>query len=146
MAATLKKPALPHSLTALLGLQEQNTFELISRVEAGLPFSAFEKLQRALGISVGELATILALSGGTLVRQKQSGVLSTTHSERLVRLARLTGAAIELFEGDREKAQHWLNAPRAALGGKTPLQMAGSELGAREVENLIGRLEDGVFM
>lgn len=62
-----------------------------------------------------------------------------------MRLARLTEAAIELFEGDTEAAQGWMKAPRAVLGGKTPLEMAATEIGAREVENLILRLEDGVF-
>jgi putative toxin-antitoxin system antitoxin component (TIGR02293 family) len=40
---------------------------------------------------------------------------------------------------------HWLNSPNHGLGGRTPLQMAQTEAGSREVENLIGRLEHGVF-
>ena len=38
-----------------------------------------------------------------------------------------------------------LSKPVKALGMKTPLQYAATESGAREVENLLGRLEHGVF-
>jgi uncharacterized protein (DUF2384 family) len=38
-----------------------------------------------------------------------------------------------------------LIAPRKAFGNQSPLDYSRTELGAREVENLIGRLEHGVF-
>jgi uncharacterized protein (DUF2384 family) len=38
-----------------------------------------------------------------------------------------------------------LKTPARSLGGKPPLEFAASELGAQEVENLIGRLEYGVY-
>jgi putative toxin-antitoxin system antitoxin component (TIGR02293 family) len=49
-----------------------------------------------------------------------------------------------LFEGDANAARQWLTAPQPALGGSTPGDYAATELGAREVENLIGRLEHGI--
>ena len=58
---------------------------------------------------------------------------------------RVFGRALELFEGDSQAAERWLSSPRAALGGATPLELAKTEAGAREVEALIGRLEHGVF-
>jgi putative toxin-antitoxin system antitoxin component (TIGR02293 family) len=39
----------------------------------------------------------------------------------------------------------WLKSPQKALGGKTPLEYSDTEPGAREVEDLLGRLEHGVF-
>ena len=50
-----------------------------------------------------------------------------------------------MFEGDKEKAFRWFVQSNRALGGLTPLEMAATETGTREVENLIGRLEHGVF-
>ena len=52
---------------------------------------------------------------------------------------------IELFEGDVESARSWLMRPVLALGGAVPFEMLKTEVGAREVENLITRLEHGVF-
>jgi putative toxin-antitoxin system antitoxin component (TIGR02293 family) len=62
-----------------------------------------------------------------------------------VRASRLFGRALTLFEGDADAAREWLGAKAPALGGQAPLAAAQTEAGAREVENLIGKLEHGVF-
>lgn len=72
------------------------------------------------------------------------GRLQTDESERLFRIAALYDRAIEVL-GDPERARAWFKEPKKALGMKTPLQYADTEPGAREVENLLGRLEYGVF-
>ena len=79
-----------------------------------------------------------------------SGVARTPpepdESDRLLRASRVFGRALELFEGDPEAARRWLGLPQPALGGATPLAFARTEAGAREVEDLVGRLEHGVFL
>jgi putative toxin-antitoxin system antitoxin component (TIGR02293 family) len=50
-----------------------------------------------------------------------------------------------LFEGDRDAAVEWLTTPQTALGDRVPLDLARTEIGAREVERLVGRLDHGVF-
>lgn len=52
--------------------------------------------------------------------------------------------AVELFQGDEAAASQWLQSPAPALGNVAPLVMAETEDGAREVENLIGRISHGV--
>ena len=66
-------------------------------------------------------------------------------SDRLLRAARVLDRAIALFDGDRKAALEWLGSPLRALGGESPLDVATTDLGARQVENLIGRLEHGVY-
>jgi putative toxin-antitoxin system antitoxin component (TIGR02293 family) len=73
------------------------------------------------------------------------GRLQKEESERVVRLQRLFDKALDVFE-DRAAAQSWFNSPQLALGRKTPLDYADTELGAREVENLLSRIEHGVFV
>ena len=53
--------------------------------------------------------------------------------------------ATELFDGDLNAVTRWLNTPNKALKNQTPLVYSGTESGAREIENLIGRIEHGVF-
>ena len=53
--------------------------------------------------------------------------------------------ATALMEGNEEEAERWLNRPARSLGGVSPLQHARTEQGVRDVEQLIGRLEHGVF-
>jgi putative toxin-antitoxin system antitoxin component (TIGR02293 family) len=57
----------------------------------------------------------------------------------------LFGKTLELFEGDRDVATEWLTTAQPALGGAVPLDLARTEVGAREIERLVGRLEHGVF-
>jgi putative toxin-antitoxin system antitoxin component (TIGR02293 family) len=77
-------------------------------------------------------------------RDQPEGRLQPDESDRLVRAARIFAQAVGLFEGDEEAARRWLTSPQPALGGSTPWDYAATEIGAREVENLIGRLEHGI--
>jgi putative toxin-antitoxin system antitoxin component (TIGR02293 family) len=46
---------------------------------------------------------------------------------------------------DEEAAREWLRSPNFGLGNQVPLEMLETEAGAREVEDLLGRIEHGVF-
>ncbi|HEY3914041.1 MAG TPA: antitoxin Xre/MbcA/ParS toxin-binding domain-containing protein [Verrucomicrobiae bacterium] len=118
---------------------------LIKALEAGLPVKELNDLQTSLDVSTDRLAPMLGLSKATVHRQKRAGSkLNPAVSDRVVRFARLLGKAIQVF-GDIEEAKQWLNSPQFGLGGAIPLEYAQSEVGAREVENLLGRIEYGVY-
>ena len=63
----------------------------------------------------------------------------------MLRMSRIFEKALELFEGDIASAVNFLTTPKKAFGGRVPVEYSRTELGAREVETLIGRLEYGVF-
>ena len=134
-----------HPYVALLGLRAFDTPALVERLHEGLPFPAFEKLCGALDLSAAQLAGLIQISARTLARRKHEGRLRPDESDRLVRVARIYGRAIDLLEGDAAAARRWLARANPALGGSSPLAMTSSEVGAREVDALIGRLEHGVF-
>lgn len=120
--------------------------EAVARVKAGLPVAEFDALRELLGLSVEGLAGKIGISIATLSRRRQSGRrLDAGRSDRLLRFARLFRLAVELHDGDEEAARDWLSKPARALDGEVPLDYADTEAGAREVENLIGRLEHGVY-
>jgi putative toxin-antitoxin system antitoxin component (TIGR02293 family) len=116
----------------------------IERIRAGLSFRSVENLQRALAIPMDQLATFLGVSRATLHRRKLQGRLDKTESERLVRYQRLLKTASDVF-GDKEDARRWLIHPQPGLGNIAPVEFAKTELGAREVENLLGRIEYSVY-
>ncbi len=128
-----------------LGLSTDRTDELIRKVRKGLSFKTLESLSRESGISTAELASIIEIPDRTLARRKIAGRLARDESERLLRICSIFEKAVELFNGDVPEAVAWLRRPRRALADHTPLAYSGTELGAREVENLIGQLEYGVF-
>lgn len=118
----------------------------VRQVRAGLPVAEFDALRALLGITAEGLAEKVGLSIATLSRRRQSGEpLDAGLSDRLLRFARLFRLATELHDGDEDAAREWLAKPARALDGETPLEHADTETGAREVENLIGRLEHGVY-
>ncbi len=120
--------------------------EAAARVKAGLPIAEFDSLRELLGLTVEGLAGKIGISIATLSRRRQGGQpLDAGHSDRLLRFARLFRLATELNDGDEDAARDWLSKPARALDGEAPLDRADTEVGAREVENLIGRLEHGVY-
>jgi putative toxin-antitoxin system antitoxin component (TIGR02293 family) len=135
----------PHAYAALVGLRTFDTTELLKEVERGLPFRAFDRFRRNIGLPTTVLADLVHIGSRTLTRRREQGRLQPDESDRLLRASRTFGKALELFEGDDEAARRWLSSPQLALGGAVPLDLAHTEMGAREVEDLIGRLEHGVF-
>jgi putative toxin-antitoxin system antitoxin component (TIGR02293 family) len=134
-----------NSHVVLLGLQTFDAPALLRSVEEGLPFSAFERLVANTSLATDEALALVNIPVRTLTRRKREGRFHRDESDRLVRASRIFGRALGLFEGNRHAAKHWLSEPQKALGGAVPLAVARTELGALEVERLIGRLEHGVF-
>ena len=136
-----KKPNARKSTAVLSGL---DVGELISQVREGFPFAAFDELVERTGISRESMADAIQVPLRTLARRKEEGRFHADESDRLWRIARILDLCVKLFEGDVTAARAWLMAEQMALGGSTPLDYAGTEIGAREVEALIGRLEHGI--
>jgi putative toxin-antitoxin system antitoxin component (TIGR02293 family) len=101
-----------------------------------------QELMRASGLTLKELAIALDLSPRSLQRRRGSGRLARYESDRLYRLARIVAIASE-YLGDRERAMRWLKHPNRALGGLAPVAAIDTELGARQVENVLGRIAYG---
>ena len=135
-----------HTYLSLLGLRTFDTAGLVTRLEKGISYAAFEKLKRSLNVSSRELADAALITQRTLARRKKVGRMQPDESDRLVRLARVFSRAIDLFEGDSEGAQRWMMRRNCALGGPSPFEMARTEVGAREVEKLIHQIEHGVVI
>jgi putative toxin-antitoxin system antitoxin component (TIGR02293 family) len=133
------------SLGGSLGLRETAINALIDEVRAGLPFKTMESFSSTSGISVSDIAALIELPERTLARRKVAGRLASGESERLLRLSRVFEQAVRLFEGNVQAAVAWLKTPKRALGNKSPWMYLQTEIGAREVEDLMGQLEHGVF-
>ena len=122
-----------------------NPGNLVEVVQIGLPVTELTDLQTSLGVPADKLAPMLGISRATFHRRKGAGSkLNSAVSDRVVRFARLLGKTIKVF-GGIEDAKQWLNSPQFGLGGAVPLEYARTEIGAREVENLLGRIEYGVY-
>jgi putative toxin-antitoxin system antitoxin component (TIGR02293 family) len=135
----------PHAYVVLLGLETFAAQELLSSVSKGFVYRTFERFQRNTALSFESLLELIDIPRRTLTRRKRDGRFLPDESDRLLRASRIFGQTLELFEGDRLAATGWLTSPQPALGGAVPLDLARTDVGAREVERLIHRLEHGVF-
>jgi len=129
----------------LIGLETFDPLDLLRAVKKGLPYRAFERLRRNTSLSFERLTNLIDIPRRTMTRRKNEGRFLPDESDRLLRASRLFGKALELFEGDRNAATDWLTTAQPALGGAVPLDLAKNEVGSREVERLVGRIEHGIF-
>jgi len=118
---------------------------VVTRVRRGLPFATLDEVAAAAGIGRLAMARVIGLPPTTLARRRESGTLTTEESDRLVRVARLVGMTWELMRGDGNAARRWLKEGHELLEGESPLERASTEVGGREVEQLVGRLRYGTF-
>lgn len=128
----------------LLGLSKSDPLSLDAAVRSGLRFGALERFAVRTRLSLSEVGQAIKVKPRTLARRKIEGRLQPEESDRLLRTSRIVARALELFEGDIDATRRWLDAPQKSLGGSTPLEFATTDVGAREVDDLIGRLEHGV--
>jgi putative toxin-antitoxin system antitoxin component (TIGR02293 family) len=119
-------------------------FDLHRSIEQGLRYRAVDALHTRYGLSTAEITVLLAVPSRTLARRKQEDRFRPEESDRLVRLGRI-GALAEETLGDREKAASWLRHPNRALENETPLRQLDTDVGTRQVENLLLRIAHGVY-
>jgi putative toxin-antitoxin system antitoxin component (TIGR02293 family) len=125
-----------------LGRAVATEHDMREAIREGFPPAVVEELMRASGLSLKELANALDLSPRSLQRRRRTGRLARYESDRLYRLARIVALAVE-FLGDHERAVRWLKHPNRALGGIAPVAALDTELGSRQVENILGRIAYG---
>ncbi len=111
-------------------------------VRARLPFAALRHLVDSGRLSVREVKTHIVPSS-TYARRAKSRLLSVSESEKAERLARVFATAEEVF-ANADKAHRWMRAPNLELDGKTPLDAAATELGARQIESILWRIAYGI--
>ena len=126
----------------VLGRSLRTQNDLHDAIRDGFPQEVVEEVRQAADISLKELAQILDLSPRSLQRRHRAGRLARFESDRLYRLARIIALAKQYIV-DVETARRWLKRPNRALGRKVPLELIDTELGARAVENVLGRIAYG---
>lgn len=127
-----------------LGRSVSRLADFDAMVREGFSWATASHAKEALSISDREFASLLEMSPRTLARKKKDqSKLDLVASDRLFRLVRIVSLAKEVLEG-REQALSWLNKPQVGLGGRVPMDLIRTEAGAREVEQLLGRIEYGV--
>ncbi|NIY46480.1 antitoxin Xre/MbcA/ParS toxin-binding domain-containing protein [Cedecea colo] len=134
----------PPRLWQVAGLNHSDGVALLGQINEGLDGKVANAIIDWAKITQNDLRKMSGIPSTTFNRSRKAR-FTADQSERLVRIIRVLDRAVELFEGDKEEAQKWLNEPNRALSWKVPAELMASETGAYEVMKLITRLEHGVY-
>lgn len=134
----------PPRLWQVVGLRHSHGMAVLDQIHKGLDGKVARLIMKWANMTQNDLSKACGISSMEFSRSAKTR-FSAEQSERLVRLIRAIDHAVELFEGNKEGAQKWLNEPNRALRWKTPVELMTSETGAYEVMMLISRLEHGVI-
>ena len=112
-------------------------------VEAGLPKRALEETVEHLHPGGAKSSALLhrIVPKSTLARRKK---LLPDESARTERLARIIALAEYVWNGNVDAAKRFLLNSHPELDGEKPIELAISEIGARQVEELLWKIVYGL--
>jgi putative toxin-antitoxin system antitoxin component (TIGR02293 family) len=131
--------------SAYFKLDIRTDFDIIKASESGITKASVDELSRNIGVSKKDMAEeILDVSIKTLERKNPSDKLDKKISSHVLEVARVMQHAFDVFE-DEEKAKQWLNHANRALNGATPVQLLDTMTGINMVNDVLTRIEEGVY-
>jgi putative toxin-antitoxin system antitoxin component (TIGR02293 family) len=123
----------------MLGRRVRSVADLREAVESGLPVKSLDLVARHVTRSDTDAVRLIhfIVPKTTLHRRQR---LNPEESQRLERLARMTALAEDVWEKP-DLAHEFLTNAQPQLGGERPIDLARSDLGTRQVEDLLYKLE-----
>lgn len=128
--------------------------QFISQVRAGLPPAEAQqqirKLSATLDLTLIEMAAVLATPERTFARRLETkpaekiAPLTKVQSERLLLLQQVAEHGLDVFE-NQGKFNRWLRRPLQLLQNQSPLQLLDTVTGFRLINQVLGRIEYGVY-
>jgi putative toxin-antitoxin system antitoxin component (TIGR02293 family) len=118
--------------------------DLLRAVRGGLPYASLEVLTRKLGLEPSAVGAVVGIPERTLARRKHERQLSPIESDRLYRLAYVTHVAAAVL-GGVEAARRWLAQANRSLGEVAPMSLLDTDIGCRQVEEALVRLNYGMY-
>jgi putative toxin-antitoxin system antitoxin component (TIGR02293 family) len=129
--------------SGVLKRRVKNMGDLDLLAQDGLPYQSLENVMATFGLARGEVEKVLLVPSRTLARRKARARMRAAESDRLMRLARVGARASQVL-GTYEKAARWLHRPNRALNNRLPLELLQTDLGTKQVEDILTRIEHGV--
>ena len=128
----------------LISVTKGNWLQQLNAAKKGLPFSRLERLRDMLGLTLAETGAIIGMSPRTVARRNEEGRLDLDESTRLMRVAQLIKQAMELLQNHEPSVRGWMTHEQWGLGGRRPIDLMRTEIGARAVETLLGQIAHGI--
>ncbi len=142
-APSLERPSVLKRIQEILGVPRLRTDQdLVKLVEQRLPSRAIDALRQS-GLTDEEIYALIVPRRTLTHRRARRESLSRDESDRVVRVARVVALCEDVF-GDHDRGWRWLRDAKRQFQGRTPLDLLATEAGARLVEELLYRIDDGM--
>jgi putative toxin-antitoxin system antitoxin component (TIGR02293 family) len=125
----------------VLGAEVTSDADLARLVQQQIPLRALAHIKRG-GFSDKEIGQFIIPERTQRHRKAKKEPLSVEESDRLVRLTRIQALAEDVF-GDPKNANRWLREALGILSGKSPLEVARTDAGARVIEQILAKIDWG---
>ncbi len=122
----------------------KSPIDLHDSIVSGLPVGCVIYFKQHTGLSNIHMSNALGVSEKTFIRWQDDPdkLLDPVYSDRLVRTAKIMGLAEEVLE-DAENSRAWLSKSQSSLGNEIPQELLRTDIGAKQVEEVLLRMEHG---
>jgi len=127
----------------ILGRSIRSIGDMRAAVQAGLPKAALKSVVKSVTSEPRAQRLLMhkVVPEPTLRRRRHR--LNLVESERTERLARVAALAQDVW-GDAADARRFMMTPHPMLGGNTPAEHTVTDLGAREIEDILRSIAFGL--
>jgi putative toxin-antitoxin system antitoxin component (TIGR02293 family) len=118
--------------------------DVLEMVEHRLPTSAVDRLL-ALGFTKAEIDELIIPLRTLQHRKAKRERLTVEESDKVLRIIRALSTTEDVYDS-RERSLSWLRRENPRLSNRAPLSLVGTYTGSRMVEELLGQIDEGMFV
>lgn len=130
--------------TQFMPSKPSSTIDFVNASNKGIPKQSVVNLATVLAVPMKDIATLLNLSYKTLGRKKKTDTLDSITSSLSIEIANTISKGVSVFE-DADKFNRWLHKENRALKGHKPFDLLNTPTGIKLVNQILGRIEEGVY-
>ena len=121
-----------------------SSIDFVTASSNGIPKGSVSNLAVLLDVPMKDMAFLLNISYKTLGRKKSTDVLNSITSSLTIEIAHTIAKGLYVFE-DADRLNRWLHKENKALKGNKPFDLLSTPTGINLVNQILGRIEDGVY-
>ncbi|RZL17538.1 MAG: DUF2384 domain-containing protein [Pedobacter sp.] len=125
-------------------LEDSTNLEKSYAVKSGVSKDRLVLFKHTIDLDYDRLSIVLGTTKTTLHKKQGNDTFSTSISEKVIALMDIYRFGYEVF-GAQNKFNKWVQTPNRALGNRIPLEVMDTFFGMREVTDIIGRIQHGVY-
>lgn len=112
------------------------------KASEGISKSDFLVIVTNTGLNLTEFSSLLPVSRRTIEKAKDKDLLSPAVSDRVLQIGALYQHGSQVLGSSFKE---WLNSPLISLGSKKPIEFINNDTGISMINDLLGRIEHGVY-